>query len=80
MTPWRAHAGAGSWQDLWPHGEEPSAAAGEKHEEGGAAVKLCYGLTTAPIPHPPVLLRGEGREVGSEGDPRKKEELGGSCF
>ena len=21
MTPWEAHAGAGSWQDLWPHGE-----------------------------------------------------------
>ena len=21
MTPWEARAGAGSWQDLWPHGE-----------------------------------------------------------
>jgi len=21
VTPWRAHAGAGSWQDLWSHGE-----------------------------------------------------------
>jgi len=21
VTPWRACAGAGSWQDLWPHGE-----------------------------------------------------------
>ncbi|CAN0004364.1 unnamed protein product, partial [Bubo scandiacus] len=22
VTPWEARAGAGSWQDLWPHGEK----------------------------------------------------------
>jgi len=24
VTPWGAHTGAGSWQDLWSHGEEPT--------------------------------------------------------
>lgn len=24
VTPWEAHAGRGSWQDLWPPGEEPT--------------------------------------------------------
>jgi len=24
VTPWKAHAGAGFWQDLWPYGERSS--------------------------------------------------------
>lgn len=37
-------------------------------------------LTTSPILHPPVLLRGVGRENVSELDPGKKRRMGGRCF
>lgn len=46
---------------LW---EGLHAGAGEECEEEKGAETACDKLTTAPIPHPPALLRGGGREFG----------------
>ena len=45
--------------------EGPHAGAGEKCEEGGAAERSWYGLSTAPIPHAPAPLGGVGRGIGN---------------
>jgi len=45
--------------------EGPHAGAGEECEEGGAAERTWYGLTTAPVPHPPAPLgRVEVEKLG----------------
>jgi len=41
--------------------------AGPTCEDAGAAERSCYGLTTAPIPHPLALRRVEGRTVEESG-------------
>lgn len=46
------------WEKLLPH-----TAAGEECEQEGVAKMRCYGLTIAPIPHPPSLL-GKVEESG----------------
>ena len=49
-------------------------------EEDEAAETACDELTVTPTPCPPALLRGLGREFGSEAVPRKKGGMGGRCF
>ena len=49
-------------------------------EEEEAAETPCDELTVTPIPRPPVLLGGGGREIRSEVEPRKKGDVGGRCF
>lgn len=48
-------------------------------EEKGAA-EMRDDLTTAPIPHPPALLRGGKKEIRSEVEPRKQGGMRGRCF
>lgn len=60
----------------------------EKCEEKGAAERSCDGLTTAPIPHLPVLLRVGGHRFKDEevtlsfrkGKGRRSVVLTGLCF
>ena len=60
---------------LW---EVPNARAGELCEEEGAAEEKHYRLTIVPIHlH---FSWGEGRRVGSEAEPGKKEEVGEKMF
>ena len=49
-------------------------------EEDEAAETMCDELTVTPIPCPPVLLGGVGRESRSEGVPGKKGGVEGRCF
>ena len=49
-------------------------------EEEGAAETMCDELTTTPIPRPPVLLRGEEVEAGSEVEPGNEGGVGGGVF
>jgi len=50
-------------------------------EEEGAAETMCNEMTTAPIRHPPVLLRAGRRERnGSEVEPGKKGGIWGKGF
>lgn len=48
--------------------------------EEGAPETMCGELTTSPVLHPSVLLRGEGRENMSEVEPGKKRRMRGKCF
>jgi len=41
--------------------------------EEGAAEETCDEQTTTPLPHPPVPLRGGGREFGSKIIPGRRE-------
>lgn len=60
------HAGGCALKELWS-AERPHAA-GEECVEEEAAERSCYGLTTAPAPHPPALLwGGGGKGVRNEG-------------
>lgn len=49
-------------------------------EEEGAAETHDDDMTTAPIPHPPALLRGGRKEIRSEVEPRKKGGVREKCF
>ena len=49
-------------------------------EEEGAAETTCDELTTTPIPRPPVPLRGEDVEAGSEVEPGKMGGVGGGVL
>jgi len=62
---------------LW---EGPHAGTGEESEEEGAEKTRCDDLTATPIPPPPALLWGGGRETGSKAEPRKKGGVGGRRF
>jgi len=55
-------------EQVYPQGLQPvgrtHAGAGDKCEEEGVAERNCYGLTMAPIPHPPSTTRqGEVEEL-----------------
>ena len=58
---------------LW---EGPHAGAGEQCEEEGAAETTCDELTATPIPRPPALLGGGGRETGVKLSPGRREGWG----
>ena len=75
VAPWRgAHAGAGLLAGPVTPWEGPHTGAEEEHEEEGAAETTCDELTASPAPCPLRCLRGGGREVRSEDEPRKKRE------
>ncbi|GAB0186735.1 AN1-type zinc finger protein 5-like [Grus japonensis] len=80
------HMGKDSrWRSLWrtvSRGRDPMLEQGKSvrsppPEEEGAAETACDELTTTPVPHPPVLLRGR-RE--SKVKPGKKGEVEGGVF
>ena len=49
-------------------------------EDKEVAETMCAELTTTPIPHPPVPLRGEEVEAGSEVEPGKMGGVGGGVL
>lgn len=50
----------------------PHTGAGKECKEETAAESMCGELTAPLIPHPPALLRAEGRQIRREAEPGKK--------
>lgn len=66
------------WRSSWTTvSHEGKSVRNPPPQEEGVAAAVFYELTVIPIPHPPLLLLGEGEKIGHEVKPVKNRGVGG---